>query len=34
MRRKIRENPDEVRRVFWSMAESIHFFKTRKDDAI
>ena len=34
MRRKIRENPDEVRRVVWSMAESIHFFKTRKDEAI
>jgi len=34
MRRKIRENPDEVRRVVWAMAESIHFFKTRKDDAI
>jgi NitT/TauT family transport system substrate-binding protein len=34
MRRKIRENPDEVRRVVWAMAESIHFFKTRKDDSI
>jgi ABC-type nitrate/sulfonate/bicarbonate transport system substrate-binding protein len=34
MRRKIRENPDEVRRVVWALAESIHFFKTRKDDAI
>lgn len=33
-RRKIRENPDEVRRVVWSMAESIHFFKTRKEDSI
>jgi NitT/TauT family transport system substrate-binding protein len=33
-RRKIRENPDEVRRVVWSMAESIHFFKTRKDESI
>lgn len=34
MRRKIRENPDEVRRVVWSMAEAIHFFKTRKDESI
>jgi NitT/TauT family transport system substrate-binding protein len=34
MREKIRANPDEVRRVVWAMAESIHFFKTRKDDAI
>jgi NitT/TauT family transport system substrate-binding protein len=34
MRRKIRENPDEVRRVVWTMAESIHFFKTRKDESI
>jgi NitT/TauT family transport system substrate-binding protein len=33
-RRKIRENPDEVRRVVWTMAESIHFFKTRKEDSI
>jgi ABC-type nitrate/sulfonate/bicarbonate transport system substrate-binding protein len=33
-RRKIRENPDEVRRVVWAMAESIYFFKTRKDEAI
>ena len=33
-RKKIRENPDEVRRVVWTMAESIHFFKTRKDDSI
>src|SRR5512134_3855366 len=31
MRRKIRENPDEVRRLVWAMAESVHFFKTRKD---
>jgi NitT/TauT family transport system substrate-binding protein len=34
MRRRIRENPDEVRRVVWAMAESIHFFKTRKEEAI
>lgn len=33
-RKKIRENPDEVRRVVWSMAESIHFFKTRKEESI
>ena len=33
-RTKIRENPDEVRRVVLSMAESIHFFKTRKDESI
>jgi ABC-type nitrate/sulfonate/bicarbonate transport system substrate-binding protein len=33
-RKKIRENPDEVRRVVLSMAESIHFFKTRKDESI
>ena len=33
-RKKIRENPDEVRRVVWTMAESIHFFKTHKDESI
>ena len=33
-RKKIRENPDEVRRVVWSLAEAGHYFKTRKDDAI
>jgi ABC-type nitrate/sulfonate/bicarbonate transport system substrate-binding protein len=33
-RRKIRENPDEVRRLVLSMAESIHFFKTHKDESI
>jgi NitT/TauT family transport system substrate-binding protein len=33
-RKKIRENPDEVRRVVLSMAESIHYFKTHKDDSI
>lgn len=33
-RRKIRENPDEVRRVVLSMAESIHYFKTHKDESI
>jgi ABC-type nitrate/sulfonate/bicarbonate transport system substrate-binding protein len=34
MRKKIRENPDEVRRLVWALAESVHFFKTRKDDSI
>jgi NitT/TauT family transport system substrate-binding protein len=34
MRKKIRENPDEVRRVVWAMSESIHFFKTRRDESI
>jgi len=33
-RKKIRENPDEVRRVVWAMAESIHFFKTNKEESI
>lgn len=33
-RKKIRENPDEVRRVVWAMAESIHFFKTNKNESI
>ncbi len=33
-RKKIRENPDEVRRVVWAMAESIHFFKTHKDASV
>jgi NitT/TauT family transport system substrate-binding protein len=33
-RKKIREHPDEVRRVVWTMAESIHFFKTRKDESV
>jgi NitT/TauT family transport system substrate-binding protein len=33
-RTKIRDNPEEVRRVVWSMAESIHFFKTRKEESI
>ena len=33
-RKKIRENPDEVRRVVWSLGEAGHYFKTRKDDAI
>jgi len=33
-RKKIREEPDEVRRLVWTMAESIHFFKTRKEESI
>lgn len=33
-RRKIREHPDEVRRVVWSMAESIHYYKTHKKESI
>lgn len=33
-RRRISENPDEARRVVLSMAEAIHFFKTRKEESI
>ena len=33
-RKTIRENPDEVRRVVFAMAESIHFFKTHKEQSI
>ena len=33
-RKKIRESPDEVRRVVWAMAEAIHFYKTHKEQAI
>ena len=33
-RKRIRENPDEVRRVVWSMAESIHYYKTHKEESI
>ncbi len=33
-KKKIRENPDEVRRVVWSLAEAGHFFKTHKEDSI
>ncbi|MGH7835117.1 MAG: ABC transporter substrate-binding protein, partial [Candidatus Binatia bacterium] len=33
-RRKARENPEEVRRFVWAMAEAIHFFKTRKEESI
>lgn len=33
-RRRIAENPDEARRVVLSMAEAVHFFKTRKEESI
>lgn len=33
-RKKIRENPDEVRRVVWAMAEAVHFYKTQKEQTI
>src|SRR5215467_7061904 len=33
-RKRIRENPDEVRRLVWSMAESIHYYKTHKEESI
>lgn len=33
-RKRIRENPDEVKRVVWAMAEAIHFYKTQKEPAI
>jgi NitT/TauT family transport system substrate-binding protein len=33
-RKRIRENHDEVRRVVWSMAESIHYYKTHKEESI
>lgn len=33
-RKRIRENPDEVRRLVWSLAEAIHFFKTRKEESV
>ncbi len=33
-RKRIRENPDEVRRVVWSMAEAIHFFKSNREESI
>lgn len=33
-RKRIRENPDEVRRVVLAMIESIRFFKTHKEEAI
>jgi NitT/TauT family transport system substrate-binding protein len=33
-RKRIRENPDEVRRVVESLAEAIYFFKTHKEESI
>jgi NitT/TauT family transport system substrate-binding protein len=33
-RKRIKENPDEVRRVVWSLAEAGHYFKTRKEESI
>ena len=33
-RKRIRENPDEVRRVVLAMIESIHFLKTHKEESI
>lgn len=33
-RRRIRENPDEVRRFVWAMAESIYFYNTQKEPSI
>ena len=33
-RKRIRENPDEVRRVVGSLAEAIYFFKTHKEESI
>ena len=33
-RKRIRENPDEVRRVVLSMAEAIHYFKFNKEESL
>jgi ABC-type nitrate/sulfonate/bicarbonate transport system substrate-binding protein len=33
-RKRIRDNPDEVRRVVLSLAEAGHYFKTHKEDTI
>lgn len=33
-RKRIRENPDEVRRVVWAMAEAIHYFKSNKEESL
>jgi len=33
-RKRIRENPDEARRVVLAMTESVHFFKTHKEQSI
>jgi NitT/TauT family transport system substrate-binding protein len=33
-RKRIRENPDEVRRFVTAMVESIHFYKTHKEESV
>jgi NitT/TauT family transport system substrate-binding protein len=33
-RKRIRENPDEVRRVVWALAEAGYYFKTHKAESI
>jgi NitT/TauT family transport system substrate-binding protein len=33
-RKRIRENPDQVRRMVTAMVEAIHYFKTHKEEAI
>lgn len=33
-RKRIRENPDEVKRVVWALAESIYFYKTQKERSV
>ena len=33
-RKRIRENPDEVRRVVWALAESIYFYNTQKEPSL
>lgn len=33
-RKKIRDNPDEIRRVVWAMAEAVAIFKTQKEVAL
>lgn len=32
--KRIRENPEEVRRVVRAMAEAVHYYKTRREDVI
>jgi len=33
-RKRIRENPDEVRQAVTAMAEAVHYYKTRKEETI
>ena len=33
-RKRIRENPDEARRLVWSMAEAGWYYKTHKEESI